>query len=173
MLDSVRLLDLIEAGNASLLLVKGAHPAGELPKVYVHITRTAYCPDTGAPTEKRDVLDLEDLARAAQKAEQNLERATVELPFRTLFPESTVVFGESPSATPELAIDHHARGGPLCAPWPVWEQPARQGAVAGHTVPPAQRPLPDNACRCLPIPCMMRLVLPPCAPYPLSHSGER
>jgi hypothetical protein len=78
MLDILRLQNLIAAGNATLLLVKGAHPEGQLPKVYVHIKRTAYCQDTGKPSEARDVVDLSDMARAAQQAEENLERAKAE-----------------------------------------------------------------------------------------------
>jgi hypothetical protein len=45
----VKLFDQLKAGNASLLLVKGEHPEGELPKVWVHVLRKAFCPDTGTP----------------------------------------------------------------------------------------------------------------------------
>ena len=78
MFDIIKLFDQLKAGNATLLLVKGEHPEGELPKVWVHALRKAFCPDTGTPCEKRDVLDLADMARAAQKAEENLERAKAE-----------------------------------------------------------------------------------------------
>jgi hypothetical protein len=65
----VRLFDQLKAGNATLLLVRGEHPEGELPKVWVHALRKAFCPDTGTPCEKRDVFDL---------ADANLERAQAE-----------------------------------------------------------------------------------------------
>jgi hypothetical protein len=74
----VRLFDQLKAGNATLLLVRGEHPEGELPKVWVHALRKAFCPDTGTPCEKRDVFDLADFARAAQQADANLERAQAE-----------------------------------------------------------------------------------------------
>jgi len=58
MIGVVKLLSLLEAGNAFRLLVKGEHSEGELRKVCIHEKRTAFCPDTGTPCEKRDVLDL-------------------------------------------------------------------------------------------------------------------
>jgi hypothetical protein len=78
MFDAVKLFNQLKAGNATLLLVKGEHPEGELPKVWVHALRQAFCPDTGKPSEKRDVYDLSDFTHAAQKAEANLERAQAE-----------------------------------------------------------------------------------------------
>jgi hypothetical protein len=75
MLDILRLQNLLATGNASLLLVKGAHPKGDLPKVYVHIKRTRYCQDTGKPSEARDIVDLSDMARAAQEAGETLKTA--------------------------------------------------------------------------------------------------
>jgi hypothetical protein len=48
-----------------------------------------------------------------------------------------------------------------------------QGAVAGRTVPTAQRPLPYKAWRRSPGPGMIRLVLPPARLIPLSSSKER
>jgi hypothetical protein len=58
--------------------MKGEHPEGELPKVWVHVLRKAFCPDTGTPCEKRNVYDLADFARAAQQSEANLESAKAE-----------------------------------------------------------------------------------------------
>lgn len=58
--------------------MRGEHPEGELPKVWVHALRKAFYPDTGTPCEKRDVFDLADFARAAQQADANLERAQAE-----------------------------------------------------------------------------------------------
>jgi hypothetical protein len=78
MIDVVKLFDQLKAGHATLLLVKGEHPAGELPKVWVHAVRKAFCPDTGTPCEKREVFDLADFARAAQRSEANLEHAKAE-----------------------------------------------------------------------------------------------
>ena len=78
MFDVVKLFDQLKAGNATLLLVKGEHPEGELPKVWVHALCKTFCPDTGTPCEKRDVFDLADFARAVQQSEANLERAEAE-----------------------------------------------------------------------------------------------
>ncbi len=49
-----------------------------MPAVWVHPVSKAFCPDTGKPSEKRDVFNLADFARAARRAEENLERAKEE-----------------------------------------------------------------------------------------------
>ena len=74
----VKLYEKLKAGNATLLLVKGEHPEGQLPTIWIHPVCKAFCPDTGKPSEKREVYNLADFAKAARKAEENLERAKAE-----------------------------------------------------------------------------------------------
>ena len=79
MFDVVKLSVQLKAGNATLLPMKGEHPEGELPTVWVHALCKAFCPDTGTPCEKREFFALADFARAAQKAEESLQRAEAEV----------------------------------------------------------------------------------------------
>ena len=71
-LNPVKILTALKNGNAKLLLVKGL-------QIFVHVERTMFCPDTGAPQPRRDVYALDDLAQAASNAEDVLEQVQQEV----------------------------------------------------------------------------------------------
>jgi hypothetical protein len=78
MFDVVKLYEKLKAGTATLLLVKGEHPEGELPTIWIHPVCKVFCQETGKPSEKREVFNLADFAHAARRAQENFERAKAE-----------------------------------------------------------------------------------------------
>ena len=71
MFDVVKFFEKLKAGNATLLLVKGEHPEGELPTIWVHPVCKAFCPDTGKPSERREVFNLADFVQVKDATFEN------------------------------------------------------------------------------------------------------